>query len=45
MNSAHPYAPFPVERLEAAIAAVPQEAFAADQVDLNRFAKPYLFSW
>lgn len=45
MNAAHPYSPFPVERLEAAVAAVPEEAFAADEAALNRFAQPYLFKW
>lgn len=39
------HASIPIERLEAAVAAVPKEAFSADQADLNRFAEPHLFSW
>ena len=40
---AHPYAPFPVQRLEAAVTSVRLEAFAAFERDLARFGPAYHF--
>lgn len=42
-KTVHPYAPFPVERLEAAVTAVPLEAFPAVERELACFGPAYRF--
>ena len=42
-KTAHPYAPFPVERLEAAVTAVPLEAFPTLERELASFGPAYRF--
>ena len=44
MGSAHPYAPFPVERLEQAVALIPRDALTQEQQDLGSFGQSHTFT-
>ena len=43
MRDSHPYAPFPVARLEAAVAAVPLEAYEPAERSMTTFGRAYRF--
>lgn len=43
MRDSHPYAPFPVARLEAAVAAVPPEAYEPAERSLTAFGRAHRF--
>lgn len=43
MRESHPYAPFPVARLEAAVAAVPLEAYEPAERSMTTFGRAFRF--
>lgn len=45
LSDAHPYAPFPIARLEEAVSGVPQEAFSPEEIELTRFGQSHSFTW
>ncbi|KAL0025515.1 hypothetical protein WJX77_008035 [Trebouxia sp. C0004] len=45
MSLAHPYAPFPIARLEKAVAALPSASLPLDQQELGTFGQSHTFTW
>ncbi|KAL0035693.1 hypothetical protein WJX79_008956 [Trebouxia sp. C0005] len=45
MSLAHPYAPFPIARLEKAVAALPSASLPLDQQELGSFGQSHTFKW
>ncbi|KAL3147174.1 hypothetical protein ABBQ32_002680 [Trebouxia sp. C0010 RCD-2024] len=45
LDAMHPYTPFPVDRLEQAVASVPPETFRPEELELNRFGESHCFTW
>jgi hypothetical protein len=43
MRIKHPYKPFPIDRLEAAVSAVPLDAFPAAERELTTFGRAHRF--
>ncbi|DBB05165.1 TPA: hypothetical protein ACH3X3_010411 [Trebouxia sp. C0006] len=45
MSLAHPYAPFPIARLEKAVAALPSSSLPLYQQELGTFGQSHTFTW
>lgn len=45
LDEAHPYTPFPIDRLEQAVASVPSDTYSPEEQELNRFGESYSFTW
>ena len=45
LDDAHPYAPFPIDRLERAVASVPSDTYSLEEQELNRFGQSHSFTW
>ena len=45
LDESHPYAPFPVDRLEQAVASVPSQTYSPEEQELNKFGQSHSFAW